>query len=99
MVQILRDDGVPLAVATEAPGESTETMTLARVVTGKGRLFGYYFAQGRRAVYVRRGMVSLPGSLRTTWLGGERLWQVRFLHPEQASAAEKAPALASPAPD
>ena len=92
MVTIVSDKGEELATATLRKGENALTLSVERVIHGKGRLFQYYFSQGRRSVLIESGDFRVNGTIQTRWLGAERLWQVRLVHPselgEQAAAVQ-----------
>ena len=79
MVTIVSDTGEALATATLRKGGDDLTLAVERVVRGKGRLFGYYFSQGRRWVTVESGNFRLNGTITTEWAGAERLWQIRLV--------------------
>ncbi len=81
MVTIVSDTGEELATATLRKGENDLTLAMERVVHGKGRLFQYYFSQGKRSVMIESGDFRLNGTIATRWAGAERLWQVRLAHP------------------
>lgn len=83
MERILSDDGLDLATALVEPGDDPMTVTLARVISGKGRLLQYYFGAGRRAVLIDKGTLQLHGTLRTKWTGAERRW---YIHMQPAGA-------------
>jgi hypothetical protein len=87
---ILADDGSPLATVSLAEEGNTGVLTIGRISKGKGRLFGYYFAQGKRAVRFNLEILSLPGTLQTSWLGGERQWQIRLASPSGQSRNRQA---------
>lgn len=79
MVRILDENGEELALATLQTGETERlTLTIERVVQGKGRLFQHYFSKGRRTVHVETAVFFLTGTLGTRWLGTERLWFIKL---------------------
>jgi hypothetical protein len=81
MVRIVSDTGEELATATLRKGADDLTLAVEHVVHGKGRLFSYYFSQGRRSVAIESGDFRLNGTIATQWAGAERLWRVRLTHP------------------
>ncbi len=81
MVTIVTDTGEELATATLQRGENDLTLSVERVVHGKGRLFQYYFSQGKRSVMIESDEFRLNGTIATRWAGAERLWQVRLAQP------------------
>lgn len=87
MVRIVSDTGEELATATLRTGSNDLTLAIERVAHGKGRLFSYYFSQGRRSVLIESGDFRLNGTIATQWAGAERLWQVRLIHPEELEQA------------
>jgi hypothetical protein len=87
MVKIVSDNGEELATATLRKGSDDLTLAVERVVHGKGRLFSYYFSQGRRSVMIESGDFRLNGTIVTQWAGAERLWQVRLIHPAELRQA------------
>ena len=80
MVRILDDTGNELALATLGTGDNY-TLPIERVIGGKGRLLGYYFAKGRRTVHIEAGDFFLTGTIETRWMGAERLWMIRLAQP------------------
>ncbi len=87
MVTIVSDTGEELATATLRKGSDNRTLAVERVAHGKGRLFRYYFNQGRRSVMIESGDFRLTGTIATRWVGAERLWQVRLAHPAELDEA------------
>ncbi len=87
MVTIVSDTGEELATATLRHGDNDLTLAVEHVVHGKGRLFQYYFSQGRRSVMIDSGDFRLNGTIATRWAGAERLWFVRLTAPRRAGAA------------
>ncbi len=87
MVTIVSDTGEKLAMATLRTGSNDLTLAIEHVVRGKGRLFSYYFSQGRRSVMIESGDFRLNGTIATQWAGAERLWQVRLSHPAEPGQA------------
>lgn len=87
MVTIVSDTGEELATATLGKGENDLTLAVEHVVRGKGRLFQYYFSQGRRSVMIDSGDFRLNGTIATKWAGAERLWSVRLIHPRDTGSA------------
>jgi len=63
MVKIVSDSGEELATATLRKGSDDLTLAVERVVHGKGRLFSYYFSQGRRSVMIESGDSTAQSSL------------------------------------
>ncbi len=87
MVTIVSDTGEELATATLRKGSDERTLAIEHIIHGKGRLFRYYFNQGRRSVMIEFGDVRLNGTIATRWAGAERLWQVRPAHPADSVEA------------
>ena len=83
MIRILSDTGEPLATARLQGGREGMTLRIDHLVRGKGRLFKYYFSEGRRDVVVEWGCFRLNGGLATKWGGNCRLWQVRLTDPRR----------------
>jgi len=81
MARILADSGEELADVTFETGNAPLTLLVRRVVTGKGRLFKYFFSQGRRTITLESGGFRLEGKLATEWGGTHRLWRVRLADP------------------
>jgi hypothetical protein len=90
--RILSDDGRDLATAIVESGQDSMTVTLARVVDGKGRLLQYYFGAGRRAVLLDKGALQLHGTLRTKWMGAERRWYIHMQPAVAEAPGRRAPA-------
>ena len=85
-VNVCEPGGKLLARATAGPVDGEGAFLLERVAAGKGRLLGYYFGRGNRAVEVESGDFRLRGSLRTSWAANERRWKVQ-MQPLTAAAA------------
>ncbi|HEY5475348.1 MAG TPA: hypothetical protein VIK11_01420 [Tepidiformaceae bacterium] len=92
MVTIVSDTGEPLATATLRKGENDLTLSVEHVIHGKGRLFQYYFSQGRRSVMIDSGDFRINGTIATRWAGAERLWSIRLTHPRDTSPSVESPA-------
>lgn len=87
MVRIVSDTGEELATATLRKSSDDLTLAVEHVVHGKGRLFSYYFSQGRRSVMIESGDFRLNGTIVTQWAGAERLWRVRLTRPAELGQA------------
>jgi hypothetical protein len=97
MVTIFDEDGNELAFGvggTEAGHRGA--LTIERIVTGKGRLLGYYFGKGARAVSAEAGGFRLRGTLATEWRDGRRVWWVLLRPAGAPGGVAAATAEASP---
>ena len=64
MVIVREPNGRPLGVAYSSVDAGAQAVALDRITSGKGRLLGYYFGEGNRAVELESGDFRLRGMLR-----------------------------------
>lgn len=76
VIAVLAEGGAELARGAVRSSDDGSTLVVDRVVSGKGRLFRYYFTEGLRTVDVEVDGEKLRGTLQTRWLGQQRVWLV-----------------------
>lgn len=78
-------DGKALATALLQGVPGGQTLSLDRVIAGKGELLHHYFSDGLRIVLLDLDGLRSTGVLSTRWLNGERRWFVE-LRPSEAGS-------------
>lgn len=77
MTAVIRDSsGQHIASVQLAANSGEETITIERVLDGKGTLLNYYFGRGGRRVTIESDSFQLAGTLKTNWAKNERKWRV-----------------------
>jgi hypothetical protein len=75
---VIRDHrGEQIGVVQLKPNSLGGTLTVDRVLSGKGTLLRHYF-QGKRDVRIESGSFVLSGTLSTQWSDGCRAWQIQL---------------------
>ena len=75
---VCQSDGAVLATVVLADASSELTLSIDRVVAGKGQLLHHYFGQGLRSVLLKSGDFKFHGLFSTTWGDSERRWFVEL---------------------
>lgn len=77
-VRLLAEDGSVLSTSLLSNHRPAGEVVFD-CVSSRGALLGYYFAQGKRRVFIDMGEIRLPGRLSTAWVHGERIWRAELI--------------------
>ena len=87
MTAVIRDaSGQQMASVQLCPANDIHTISIERVLEGKGTLLNYYFGRGGRKVTLESDTFQLHGTLKTHWAKNERKWRLE-LEPAEAERA------------